>query len=106
MGAPAGAKNAYRCDECGRYTVVVHRDAGTTPMFLACRADGELTPTSCPGRAVSMMYPAEPWPEGVPTEPAFEWVAPSKRRILRVKRRRPLEAAHYERGGLELRRIA
>jgi hypothetical protein len=81
FGAPVGAKNAYFCDECKRYTVVIHVDAGVTPMFLACRATG--TVGDCTGRAHSTNYQREPWPEtdkaGRPIPgAAWEWFAESE----------------------------
>lgn len=100
VGMPAGAKNCYYCETCGRYTVTVHADEGVTPMFLACRATGDIS--ACGGRAVSMMYRPEPWPDHVPSEPQFEWFMPSKGAIWRSL---PEMRQHYEMGGLELRRI-
>lgn len=82
FGAPAGARNAYLCRVCERYTVVVHVDAGVTPMFLGCRASGIAPgePGSCPGTASSTNYQPEPWPEadrgGRPIpEATWEWYA-------------------------------
>ena len=104
MSGKAGEKNAYYCETCGGYTVVIHRDDGVTPMFLACRAAGEVE--TCQGRAVSMMYrDIDSAPANVPKEPAWEWVKPSKSRVRRIKKRNPAFAEHLERGGLELRKI-
>lgn len=40
--------NAYTCGTCGQDTIIKHRDAGITPMFLDC--------FHCGNRAVSHMY--------------------------------------------------
>lgn len=99
-GMPAGAKNAYFCETCGGYTVTIHADEGVTPMFLTCRASGDVK--DCLGRAVSMMYPKEPWPEAVPSEPQFEWYKPSPEQTRKMP---AYERMHYQEGGLDLRRI-
>lgn len=107
-GSKAGEKNAYYCEGCRSYTVVVHADDGVTPMFLACRAKGEpdSPENDCKGRSHSMMYPDEPWPEKdgngtpIPTEPTYEWYAPDE------AEKRTLDAGmldHVELGGLLLR---
>jgi hypothetical protein len=89
-----GRHNAYRCDDCGSHTVVVHVDAGVTPMFLGCRA----TP-GCQGRAVSLGYPEGPIPSHLlPAE--WEWYRPERGdRVLRD----PAMRSHVEQGGLVLR---
>jgi hypothetical protein len=93
-----GALNAYWCEDCRQYTVVVHRDAGVTPMFLGCRA----TPR-CNGMGRSMMYAPQPWPDHVPTTPTHEWYLPSDRAVRHME---PEMRDHIERGGLELREVA
>lgn len=111
MGSKAGDKNAYYCEDCRGYLVVVHADDGVTPMFLACRVKGEPTDPAndCKGRSHSLMYPTEPWPEkdgfgtAIPTEPTYEWYAPDERERRTLK---PDTLDHVERGGLLLRPIA
>jgi hypothetical protein len=70
VSAPAGARNAWKCEVCGGYTVAVHRDEGVTPFMIACRAT-----VGCPGQARSRFYPPEPWPDWVPPV-AWEWYRP------------------------------
>ena len=97
-----GAINGYECRECGGLTVVVHKDAGTTPMFLACRAEG-LDPreAKCQGVAGSLMYPkGDP-----PAPPQWEWYKPSPEAISRMEKKNPEMYDHIMRGGLELRKI-
>ncbi|MDO8476746.1 MAG: hypothetical protein Q7W02_11280 [Candidatus Rokubacteria bacterium] len=36
----AGKVNVYVCPKCGRGTVTIDRDEGTTPFLLRCRASG------------------------------------------------------------------
>jgi len=90
-----GARNAYRCKTCGRYSVLVHLDAGVTPMFLHCLQDG------CDGQGVSAMYPPEPWPAGI-GEPTHEWYRPGRAEYATL---RPAEREHVDLGGLLLRPI-
>ena len=40
--------NAYTCGDCGKNTVVKHRDQGVTPFFIDC--------VHCEGKAISHMY--------------------------------------------------
>jgi hypothetical protein len=96
MSAPAGAKNAWHCGECGRFTVAVHVDEGVTPFVIGCRA----TP-GCQGLARSIFYPPEPWPSWAP-EAEWEWYrpTPSERQGLA-----PEVREHVREGGLLLRRI-
>lgn len=89
-----GARNAYQCKACAGYTVTVHADAGTTPMFLDCRASAD-----CPGMMVSGMYAPVPPELG---EPTYEWYAPDRAELSRLPRE---QADHVNRGGLLLRAI-
>lgn len=91
-----GARNAYWCDDCHSYTVVVHRDAGVTPMFLACRATAD-----CRGTSRSMMYPKDPWPAHIP-EATYEWYLPDAKKLRKMD---PAEQDHIMRGGLALREV-
>lgn len=95
-----GAINAYCCDDCGGYTVTRDVDPGVTPMFLACRADGQ-EDSGCRGRAVSLGYPKGPPPEWLP-EVAWEWYAPLQGDPLLVH---PEMRDHAQRGGLFLRPV-
>ena len=86
--------NTYTCEKCHKHIVTVHRDEGTTPMFLKCRAT-----EGCDGRMVSAMYVLPASFEEIPTH---EWYAPGK------KERRRLDRAtrdQRDRGGLLLREI-
>lgn len=86
--------NVYVCEKCGGKTTTVDVDHGVTPMFLACRASGDVE--GCDGRAVSSMYrPEPPYPP-----PAWEWYRPSSKAGLE-----PAARDHVERGGLLLRKI-
>lgn len=102
MPTPAGAVNGYQCPDCNGLTIVVHRDAGVTPMFLACRAEGvDPREAKCKGQAVSLMYPeGEP-----PAPPAWEWFKPSATQMKRYRREDPAMYDHVQRGGLELRKL-
>lgn len=99
----AGDKNAYYCDLCKQYTITIDVDEGVTPMFLGCRAT-----EGCKGRATSMMYPAEPWPDSVPTEPMFEWFKPvlTAGQLKRHRREFDPFVDHVQRGGLDLRPVS
>lgn len=101
MGMPAGAKNAYYCPVCRSYTVTIHVDEGTTPMFLSCRSFGDVN--ACPGTAQSIMYP-DPWPPTVPSKPAYEWYKASLKE-LEDGHRSLEEREHYQLGGLDLRPV-
>lgn len=91
-----GRENAYRCDDCGKFTTTIDVDEGVTPMFLGCRA----TP-GCKGRAVSSCYPEGPRPAHIPP-PAFEWYRPTPKQARRMGREM---ADHVARGGLALRPV-
>lgn len=104
-GAERGEVNGYRCDRCGRHTYVVHVDGGVTPMFLACRADGE--PPAC-GTGTSLMYPRPPIPAHIRAAVAFEWYSPGASELKRLRRRARQRGddgtvEHVELGGLLLR---
>jgi hypothetical protein len=91
-------------------TIDVH--AGTTPMFLGCRAPaGEDARTGlplqpCAGKAESMGYtdPAG-WPgfKGKPI-PEWEWYMPLGKHADKIRRTDPATFDHIRRGGLLLRR--
>lgn len=66
-----GQKNLYLCDDCQGYTVTIDVDEGHTPKYIACRASGSAA--DCRGRAVSLDYPSEPWPEFIPSEARWEF---------------------------------
>jgi hypothetical protein len=90
----SGRHNAYRCDDCGALTVVVHRDAGVTPMFLGCRATH-----GCRGRAVSLGYPSGPIPPSL-LPARWEWYRPDRSDPIS---RDAAMRSHVEQGGLALR---
>ena len=89
-----GAHNAYRCDDCRDYTVVIHVDAGVTPMLLACRAT-----EGCMGRSVSLCYPDGPIP-GFLLPAMWEWYRPDWQDPVM---RDPGMREHVSLGGLALR---
>jgi hypothetical protein len=88
----AGDLNRYTCERCGGSIVTVDREAGTTPLFLRCRAT-----KGCDGRMVSAMY------RGVVGTPTFEWRKPNGAERLRLS---GAMRAHVDRGGLVLYPIA
>jgi len=90
-----GAKNIWVCETCGHMIVCVHRDAGTTPMFLSCKDRG----CDCDGFAASMMYRLG---ELETMEPQFEWYKPTS---LELQLLNPTMRDHAERGGLLIRPI-
>jgi hypothetical protein len=96
--AQMDGRDAYRCDKCGRYTVTVAVDKGATPDRLGCR-----TTSGCDGYGVSLGMP-HPWPEGVPTEPRWEWYRPDAAALDRLRRAGGATWAHVEAGGLLIRR--
>lgn len=97
--------NAYYCDTCRRYVVTVDRDEGATPMFLACRADGDPTDegfTGCTGLSQSMGYPAlNVWP--IDPTPTWEWYKPGAAEHVTFGESM---REHLNAGGLALRQIA
>jgi hypothetical protein len=114
----AGSVNWYLCDnfrECGNYIMVVLRDDGTTPMKMACRAQGEPGPAnSCPGTMSSMFYPRPPWPDKdsmgtpIPKEPDWEFCKPDEEGIHALQREGKWTtelAVHVTAGGLVIRPI-
>jgi hypothetical protein len=104
--------NAYWCKVCGHYIVTVDLDEGVTPMFLACRVQGEPNDpaNTCTGTMQSMMYPPHPWPKtdgfgvAIPTEPTWEWYKPDERELARMRRKDPAGYEHVRKGGLLLRK--
>jgi hypothetical protein len=93
-----GEINGWICRVCTLPTYVVHVDHGVTPMFLACRATGNLE--DCRGTAVSMMYPPPPYPDHVKSAVNFEWYKPDEREYRKLE----LDSIdHVDKGGLLLR---
>lgn len=100
FGMPAGSVNAYTCPECEGTTVTIHVHAGTTPMLLACRADGTET-HECEGMAHSAGYPPNPPPHIVEAV-AWEWYRPDDDEWSAL----PDHAREYcDNAGLLLRRL-
>ena len=79
--------NQYTCETCGGVITTIDRVAGTTPMFLNCRA----TP-GCDGRSVSSMYRVSPH-----LKPEWEWYRP--------KKAKGENREYVDMGGLLIRRI-
>lgn len=90
-----GAVNGYQCPECDMYTLVIHKDRGVTPMFLACRVTKD-----CPGTAVSLGYPPGTPPPGIMRAVRWEWFRPDKKAFNKLT---PEMQDHVRRGGLVLR---
>jgi hypothetical protein len=97
---PAGATNVWTCPVCTGFTFAVHRDAGVTPMFLACRASGDVG--DCEGMSISCGYPPGPRPAFL-GDPQWEWYRPSRRAVKQLS---SAMRDHVTRGGLVLRKIA
>lgn len=94
MTTKAGDINGYICETCTGVIYVRHADAGTTPMFLTCRATA-----GCAGRMDSTMYALPP--AGFhPLHVTYEWFKPND-----LSDYDPSMRDHLERGGLDLRRI-
>lgn len=68
-----GAINAWACPDCKKLTVVLHQDAGVTPMLLGCRMT-----EGCEGQAFSLGYPPNP-PPRVVAAVRYVWYRPSKK---------------------------
>ena len=84
--------NRYTCDTCEGFITTVHRDEGTTPMILKCRA----TP-GCSGSMQSAMYQVDQT-----LIPDYEWYAPSRDEVARLSRDMK---QHVKMGGLLIRRV-
>lgn len=91
-----GDINAYVCDTCDKLTVVIHADAGVTPMFLDC-----LTTENCDGQGTSLGYPAQhAVPQRIRDAAVWEWYRPGPfDKILKDKD----VLDHITNGGLALR---
>ncbi len=97
-----GEINGWTCDKCGKVTYVIHVADGVTPIFLACRASGDLD--HCSGMGTSLMYPSAAPPPHVLAEVGWEWYMPDpveKTQLLRE----PDLLDHVEKGGLLLREL-
>jgi hypothetical protein len=93
-----GDVNGYFCKECGEHTFVVHVDDGVTPMFLACRASGDVE--ACKGMGTSLMYPEPPIPDYVLDRVGWEWYRPDEAELRGMDEGM---REHIERGGVALR---
>ena len=100
MSAPVGAINAWKCDKCGGLTVARHAGEGVTPMFLACRASGNVE--DCGGQGVSSGYPTDPVPQRILDRLEWEWYRPGGDELRSMN---PQMQDHIQKGGLALRRI-
>lgn len=93
----SGRYNAYRCGSCERWTVVVHRDPGITPMLIRCKAT-----IGCNGGAMSVGYPEGRTPKKFIDACKHEWYRPeSDDPILNNEEMR----TYIENGGVALREI-
>lgn len=86
-----GKKNAYICQTCGKYTITIDRENGTTPFMIGCQA----TP-GCFGIAQSSFYRV-----ANDKTPTHEWYKPQLSTLTD-----PWERDHVSKGGLLLREIA
>lgn len=130
INAPArkfGRKNLYVCDTCRGVIATIDVDEGTTPAFLACRADGTEEfdrEDKCKGMMQSQWYPPEPWGNTYVAKVAgevhfggkvdmhtfevdvpdieWEWYRPSLRF---ARRQNPGVLEHVQQGGLLLRKM-
>ncbi len=91
MSGFQGKKNVYTCDTCGRQTVTVDRDDGTTPFMIDCTGSG------CKGYMQSSLYRVD---QALPA--THEWYRPA---LSEMKNRKRHLRDHVERGGLLLREI-
>lgn len=80
--------NQYVCRSCGGVITTIDRDAGTTPLMLACRATA-----GCDGTMFSSMYRVAPY-----LTPEWEWYKPEKLPTGEMRQ-------YIEMGGLLLRKI-
>ena len=94
-------ENLYVCQKCGRYTVTVDVDEGTTPFMIGCRAPG---PRQCKGMAYSSFYPKGPRPSYI-GEPKWEFYKPTDADLRKNYKGDVLEGVreHVAKGGLDLR---
>ena len=83
--------NKYTCDKCGGSVITIDREAGVTPMFIACCAPSDER-LACMGRMASSMY------RGVGGEPSFEWRKPNADEYSALDR--STREDHVDRGGL------
>lgn len=96
--------NGWTCPRCHETTYCVELDAGVTPMFLACRAEGvEPAEAKCHGTAQSIMYPPPPIPEHVLLAVEWEWYRPLEDELREMVDQAAV--AHVQRGGLLLRKL-
>lgn len=97
-GTLLGKKNAYICKECNRFIVTVDVDDGVTPFMIKCRAKPD-----CPGTMYSRCYQIDQT-----LRPTFEWYAPDKEEIERLKAdgQGQVVRDHIKRGGLMIRPIS
>lgn len=103
MAEKKNSKNAYVCDKL-HSIVTIHRDGGTTPMFIPC--------PECKGRATSRMGMID-----CSMVPTHEWYKPNDEEIeaeaLRASKKYKIDFndvfisidEHAKRGGLLLRAI-
>jgi len=91
-----GAENYYYDLTCRKGIVTIDKDAGTTPMAIACRAT-----TSCGGKAISQGYPDQQSKPAWLGPPTYEWYRPEEI----DDDADTVEADHLMNGGLLLRRI-
>jgi hypothetical protein len=82
--------NTYTCNTCDGVLVSEDVDAGTTPMFLACKVR-----MHCPGRMISAMYRCSQ-----ALTPEWQWYRPPTMAGLS-----PEMQEHVRAGGLVLRLI-
>lgn len=92
MSEQAGHLNAYTCTSCSGRITTINADAGTTPMFLNCRAK-----RGCPGTMQSHGYRVDQ-----SAKPSHEWYRPTLRE---AKRYGAGMVDHVARGGLDLRPV-
>lgn len=107
MAESKNTLNAYVCPML-HATVTIHKDEGTTPMFIGCRTCGKQA-TSRMGMVDSSLKPTHEWykptPEDIDREVSDAWMEiESDTPLSRDDIRRGFED-HARKGGLYLRRI-
>lgn len=91
MPEQAGGVNAYTCQTCGKQTITINRDDGTTPFMIVCRS------VTCDGPAYSSFYRVPPG-----ARPTHEWYRPDRDKLRAMD---DATQQHVRLGGLILRRI-
>lgn len=85
-----GKKNVYLCTSCGRGTITLDLDEGTTPFMTSCITEG------CDSMMTSCFYKI-PQEILVRCDHALEWYKPS---VVEFTRLNDYQRDHVTKGGL------